>query len=235
MILSGGLGTRLGAVTAVVNKHLLPVNDKPMIAHPIEIAHLIGYRDVLLIANPSSIGQFAQLFELDCYPFNCVRGYFTSQAKPIGIANAIACSREYCNDGSVLVLLGDNLYDKISMTQIIDDVRKLKGDFGCHIWCVECQDPRDYGVLKFDKNGGLIDIIEKPANPPSTIAVTGIYAFDRNIWQIIENLKPSARGEYEVTDTIKAYLPNVTYHMLDGKWVDLGKSIPDYFKAASPG
>lgn len=233
VVLCGGLGTRLGAVTAVVNKHLLPVGTRPMIAHAIEMAHLIGFRDVLLVTNPQSIGQFASLFELNEYPFNAMRGYFTSQAKPIGIANAIQCSQEYCNSGPVLVILGDNIYDITCLDQIIDDAQNLKGNFGCHIWCAKCDDPREYGVLELNDKQEIINIHEKPEHPTSNLATTGIYAFDSEIWGIIKNLKPSARNEYEVTDAIKSYLPNVTYHVLKGDWADLGKSVVDYFRHAS--
>lgn len=221
-------------MTSVVNKHLLPIGNQPMIAHPLSIVVRAHFNDTLLVTNPSALGQFSSLFMLDEPPFNQIRPYFTSQSGPLGIANAIKCGREYCRFGPVFVLLGDNRYSDEDIESMVDVATMDTNGFGCHIWCAQRDDPRDYGVLKFE-DGKLVDIVEKPAEPPSTTAVTGVYAFDSKVWDFMDKIRPSLRGEYEVTDLIRCYIKHdkVHIHMLEGDWVDLGRSVPAYFKEAS--
>jgi glucose-1-phosphate thymidylyltransferase len=232
-ILCGGLGTRLGVTTKVVNKHLLPIGGLPMVAKPLALARLAGLPDALLISNPESIGSFARLAEEDIEPFKAVRCYFTSQQAPLGIANAIGCARHYCQDGPVAVCLGDNWFTDEDMKFIASRIAGFEKDqWGCEFWVKEVPDPSDYGVLELSPDGQPIAVIEKPAMPPSPYAVIGVYLFDSQVWDVISNLSPSKRGEYEVTDLITWYLQRgeAKYHKLIGDWYDLGRSLDNYLR-----
>lgn len=239
IILGGGSGTRLGVVTSVVNKHLLPVanvngidDGMPMISHSLSIALQLKLRDILIVTNPESIGQFAKLFSQPIEPFNLIRPYLTAQTNPRGIADAISCGEYYSNNGPVFVILGDNIFHHEDVFRIVRTISGLKKRpiSGAHIWCKQVENPQDYGVLEFSGQK-VIDIHEKPKVPPSNYAVTGIYVFDHNVWSIIKGLTLSERGEFEVTDIIREYLirDSLHMHLLSESWYDLGRSIKDYF------
>lgn len=229
-ILCGGLGTRLGVTTKVVNKHLLPVAGLPMVAKPLALAKLAGLPDALLISNPESIGSFARLAEEDIEPFQTVRCYFTSQKAPLGIANAIGCAKHYCHSGPIAVCLGDNWFADDDMEFIASRISQFTS--GCEFWVKEVPDPSDYGVLELSASGQPVAVIEKPEVPPSPFAVIGMYLFDSQVWDVIANLMPSKRGEYEVTDLITWYLRRgeAKCHKLTGAWYDLGRSLDNYLR-----
>jgi glucose-1-phosphate thymidylyltransferase len=228
IILCGGLGTRLGVTTIAVNKHLLPIGDSPMVSHAVSLAYSAGFNSTLIVTDAASVSQFARLTETESKPYHSIRTYFAIQSKPLGIADAIRRAREYCDSGPVVVMLGDNRFDAKSRSQILNTMVRLVGDFGCHIWCVRHQNPERYGVLELNQNNEIKGIYEKPKTAVGNMVITGLYAFDSRVWEIIDGLVPSLRGELEVTDIIKCYLPNVNYEVLEGEWSDLGHSIQSY-------
>lgn len=233
IVLCGGLGSRLGVTTKVINKHLLPIGDLPMVAKPLGIAAEAGLTDALVISDCDSIGRFSRLAQEDVYPFNNLRCYFTTQSAPLGIANAIGCAKEFCHSGPVAVCLGDNWFSTYDVRRITERINAFKS--GCEFWVKEVSDPRDYGVLELDEKGLASSVLEKPQNPPTNLAVVGMYLFDGRVWDIIKHLQPSARGEYEVADIINWYIKRgeARHRIIDGEWFDLGRSLASYFASAN--
>jgi len=236
VILAGGKGTRLGSLTAAVNKHLLPVGSKPMILHSFELLYRAGFKDVLLVTNAENVGDFMNLIQAQVHPIDKLDHlYVTPQLEPAGIANAIGYGGGFCCRGPVLVLLGDNVFETTDMVNFHQTVREFnKNPVGAHIWTAHVDDPCDYGVLEFEGHKP-IGIVEKPKNPKSKEAVVGAYLFDEQVWDIIPTLVRSDRGEYEITDIIRKYLNDgsLTHHELQGEWHDLGRSVESYYKVAS--
>lgn len=236
MILAGGRGTRLGSLTAAVNKHLLPVGSKPMIMHSFELLHRAGFKEVLLVTNAENVGDFMALIQARIHPIDKLDHlYVTPQFEPAGIADAIRYGEGFCQRGPVLALLGDNVFEPQDMTGFRLICKEFgKRPVGAHIWTTRVNDPRDYGVLEFDGKKP-IGIVEKPVDPPSKEAVVGAYLFDSRVWDIIPTLVKSDRGEYEITDIIRWYLEDgsLTHHELVGEWHDLGRSVESYYQVAS--
>jgi glucose-1-phosphate thymidylyltransferase len=219
VILAGGLGTRLHPLTKVTNKHLLPVYDKPMIYYPIQTLVNAGIRDILLVTGGNSAGDFLRLLG-NGQEFGLQHLNYTYQEGEGGIAAALRLAEFFVNREPVCVILGDNIIER----NIIAAVRAYeKQGKGAKVLLKEVKDPQRFGVAVLDGNR-LVRIEEKPKEPKSPYITTGIYFYDHEVFDIIPTLKPSARGELEITDVNNAYLERgrLTWDILDGWWTDAG-------------
>ncbi len=214
IILAGGSGSRLYPVTQVVCKQLLPIYDKPMIFYPMATLMLFGVTDIFLISTPQDTPRFKNIFgDGSQLGLNIT---YKVQDKPEGIAQAFLLAEEFIGDDPVVLILGDNIF--YGVYDFLREARTFDGGglvFGYYV-----KDPQRYGVVEFDEAGKVISIAEKPKQPKSNYAVTGLYLYDSNVVSIAKNLKPSARGELEITDVNKAYLERG-----DLKLVKLGRGI----------
>ena len=214
IILAGGSGTRLYPVTQVVCKQLLPIYDKPMIFYPMATLMLFGVTDIFLISTPQDTPRFKNIFgDGSQLGLNIT---YKVQDKPEGIAQAFLLAEEFIGDDPVVLILGDNIF--YGVYDFLREARTFDGGglvFGYYV-----KDPQRYGVVEFDDTGKVISIAEKPKQPKSNYAVTGLYLYDSNVVSIAKNLKPSARGELEITDVNKVYLERG-----DLKLVKLGRGI----------
>lgn len=219
VILAGGLGTRLHPLTKVTNKHLLPVYDKPMIYYPIQALVNAGIRDILLVTGGNSAGDFLRLLG-NGKEFGLQHLNYTYQEGEGGIAAALHLAEYFVNREPVCVMLGDNIIEKniIAATRAYE---QQKG--GAKVLLKEVKDPHRFGVAVLEGDR-LIKIEEKPKAPQSPYVVTGIYFYDSEVFDIIRTLKPSGRGELEITDVNNAYLDRgrLTWEILDGWWTDAG-------------
>lgn len=230
VILAGGNATRLRPLTWVTNKHLLPIYNKPMIFYPLETMAKAGIKDVLIITGPSHSGAFINLLRSG-KDFGLQLSY-EIQEDAGGIAQAINLAEDFADNGKILVILGDNIFTQ-SLKKDVEDFEKVeKGAvvFGKHMATASKQ----YGVIEV-KNGKVISIEEKPQKPKSDIGQTGIYMYDHRVFNFINNQKPSARGELEVTDLNNFYVEEGTMicKMLTSWWVDAGTSFDELLKANS--
>ena len=219
VILAGGLGTRLHPLTRVTNKHLLPVWDKPMIHYPIRCLVAAGIDDILLVTGGNAAGDFLKLLG-NGKEFGLKHLNYTYQEGEGGIAEALGLAEHFAEGEKICVVLGDNIIER-NIRKAADDFRASDG--GAKILLKEVPDPERFGVAELDGDQ-VVAIEEKPENPKTNLAVIGIYMYDARVFEIIQILEPSGRGELEITDVNNAYINEgrMTYEILDGWWTDAG-------------
>lgn len=216
IILAGGAGTRLSPLTKVTSKQLLPIYNKPMIFYPLETLINAGIKEILIIIAPDHAGDFLKLLGSG-KEFGC-RFSYEIQDRPEGLAQAFLIGENFIGKDDVTLILGDNLFD--------DDFSEAVKTFktGARVFAKQVKDPERFGVVTFDENKKAIDIVEKPKNPKSHFAVTGLYVYDNSVVGKAKSLEPSARGEIEITDLNNLYLKEGTLDvaLVPGAWLDTG-------------
>ncbi len=218
VILAGGLGTRLYPLTKVTSKHLLPVGNEPMVFHTVKQLKEAGITDILIVTNPDHIGDFVSVLG-GGKEFGCEFTYRV-QEEAKGIAHALELAEGFAAGGSIVVMLGDNIFES-SIKQVVSDFQLQRT--GAHVLLKEVEDPERFGVANLNGKQ-IVSIEEKPKQPKSNYVVVGVYCYDSTVFDIIRTIKPSARGEYEITSVNNVYIERgeLGYSYLQGEWVDAG-------------
>ena len=226
IVLAGGSGTRLYPSTLAISKQLLPVYDKPMVYHPISVLMLAGIKDILIISTPKDLPDFKKL--LGTGEQFGVRFSYVEQPKPEGLAQAFILGKDFIGNDSVALILGDNIFYGPAFSKMLKNAvkRTETGDAGATLFAYPVKDPQRFGVVEFDENNNVLSIEEKPQNPKSQYAVTGLYFYNNNVVEYVQTQKPSARKELEITDLNNTYLKNEkVYVEILGRgfsWLDTG-------------
>ncbi len=219
VVLAGGTGSRLAPLTRVTNKHLLPVYDQPMVYYPIRMLVEAGIRDIMVVTGGDGAGDFLKLLG-NGEAFGLEQMQYGYQKGAGGIAEALGLTRYFVGDDDVVVVLGDNILEK-PITDAVQSFREQGG--GARVLLTEVHDPERFGVAEVD-GGRITRIVEKPQEPRSNLAVIGVYMYDNDVFDIVADLEPSARGELEITDVNNAYLArgDLRHAVIDGWWTDAG-------------
>ncbi|MDX6482519.1 MAG: glucose-phosphate thymidylyltransferase [Gaiellaceae bacterium] len=230
VILAGGSGTRLHPLTRITNKHLLPIYDRPMVTYAIEALVGAGVTELMLVTGGTHAGEFFRLLG-NGHEWGIDRLFYAYQEKPGGIAEALGLTERYVERDRVIVMLADNVLES-SLRAPVENFRQQTS--GARILLAREEDPahlRHLGVPELDGAGRVQRIVEKPEDPPSAFAVTGIYFYDETVWDVLPTLQPSGRGELEITDVNNWYVERgeMEYDVLDGFWGDAGESIDAYY------
>jgi len=228
VILAGGLGTRLQPLTKITNKHLLPVYSKPMIYYPIECLVQAGLRDIMIVTGGNSAGDFIRLLE-NGEEFGLKRLHYAYQKGEGGIAEALNLARDFVDKEKVCVVLGDNILER-SIGRAVKAFEKQPR--GAKVFLKEVANPEAYGIAEVEGKR-IVRIVEKPKKPKSRLAVIGVYLYPADVFDVIPTLKPSARGELEITDVNNHYVAegSMTYETIEGWWADAGESIDSWIEA----
>jgi glucose-1-phosphate thymidylyltransferase len=230
VILAGGSGTRLHPLTRITNKHLLPIYDRPMVTYAIEALVGAGLTELMLVTGGTHAGEFFRLLG-NGHEWGIDRLFYAYQEKPGGIAEALALTERFVEGDRVVVMLADNVLQS-PLRGPVENFRAQER--GARILLARESDPehlRHLGVPELDGDGRVLRIVEKPDDPPSEFAVTGIYFYDETVWEVLPTLEPSGRGELEITDVNNWYVENgaMEYDILEGFWGDAGESIDAYY------
>jgi len=220
IVLAGGLGSRMRPLTKVTNKHLLPIYDMPMIYYPIKTLVNAGIEDILIVTGGNNAGDFLKLLG-NGKQFGLRHLNYTYQEKEGGIAEALGLAEFFADGDKIVVMLGDNIIEN-NIKPFVDEFTNQED--GARVLLKEVDDPQRFGVARFDTLDDITEIIEKPKIPPSSYAVIGIYMYDSTVFDFIHTMKPSNRGELEITDVNNFYIKkgNLKYNKLDGWWTDAG-------------
>jgi glucose-1-phosphate thymidylyltransferase len=230
VILAGGTGSRLDPLTRITNKHLLPIYDRPMIEYAIEALVGAGVEEIMVVTGGTHAGEFLRLLG-NGRAYGCDRLLYAYQERPGGIADALGLAEHFVEQGRCVVMLADNVFE----LSLRDAVERFRGQqYGARVVLAREDDPahlRHLGVPELNEDGRLVRVVEKPEQPPSPFAVTGIYFFDAAVWDVLPSLRPSGRGELEITDVINWYVERnaIEYDIVEGFWGDAGESIDSYY------
>lgn len=220
IILAGGTGSRLYPLTKITNKALLPVGKFPMIYHILNVLISSNIKDVMIITSPEHVDHIVNYLGSG-KDFDCEITY-KIQDKPLGIAHALYMCKDFCGKDKSVTILGDNIFENLN--DVVPEIKKFQNSKeNYHLFIKQTHHPERFGVPEI-VDGVIVDVVEKPKNPPSNYAVTGLYLYDHHVFDIIKNLTPSKRGEYEITDVVKQYINNFegNYTIIENGWTDAG-------------